>query len=271
MKIPLFVIITACLFCASSCFAGSIGPNASPYFAIASNAPFVDITGTGTRVLGHTDDVTVIASLGFSFQFIGGQDYTSAWISSNGVMGFGAPNNSPANVSVTASGVGSVIAPLWDDWQFVTPGTDGVYYETSGDPGDETFTVEWHNAGSQNFLARNVVSFEVTLYQSTGNMLFSYANTNTGDVRTASGASATVGIAGPGDGEYVESSFNQGVVGSNTSILVDPPVSLPITLQVTNGDPLDPSATPVPEPSSIAMMFGGFAMMLIMYRKNILQ
>src|ERR1017187_8063102 len=159
MKIQASRLLAAVLWCVCTCFAGSAGPNNFGYFITSSGAPFVDITSTGTPVLKGTDDATVSASLGFSFAFLG-ENYGHAWISSNGLMGFGTPDLSPANVSMDAAGLGPVIAPLWDDWQFYTPGTGGVYYEITGDPGSQEFIVEWSNAGSTNFLARGLVTFE---------------------------------------------------------------------------------------------------------------
>jgi hypothetical protein len=213
----------------------------------------VDITSTGTKVLSGTDDATVTANLGFSFSLMG-ESYGAAWISTDGVMGFGAPDNSSANISLADPGLGALIAPLWQDWQFFTPGTDGAYYETTGAPGEQEFIVEWHDAASTNFRARGLVTFEAILYEGSNDILFSYAGIDTGNAGTSNGAAATIGVSGGTTGEYVEysyDSYDQGALSSNSSLLVDPPVGSVGIVQ------MDDPGVPAPEPGSLLLMGSG--------------
>jgi len=273
VKIKVACFLATVLGCVCTCFAGSIGPvNNYGYFITGSSAPFVDITSTGTKVLSGTDDATVTAGLGFSFSLMG-ESYGAAWISSDGLMGFGTPDNSSANVSLADPGLGALIAPLWQDWQFFTPGTDGVYYETmlvpGGTPGNEEFIAEWHDAASTNFLAQGLVTFEAILYEGSNDVLFSYGNLNTGNAATSNGAAATVGVSGGSSGEYVEYSYDAydpDAIPSSSSLLVDPPAGTVAPLGIVEMS--DPGVA-APEPTSLLLMGSGLLALASATRRSV--
>src|ERR1035438_1840022 len=99
MKTNVLRFLAAVLWCVCSCYADSTGPNNYGYFIASSDVPVVDITSTGTEVLSGTDNATVTANLGFSFSLMA-ESYGSVWISPDGLMGFGTPDDSSANVSM---------------------------------------------------------------------------------------------------------------------------------------------------------------------------
>ncbi len=207
--------------------ATTIGPDAFGYSATNVVAfSFHDISATGTRVLNGNDDSFVSAAIGFTFNFYG-TSYTTLNISSNGLISFGAGNTTFTN-SDFSGGIGGTndlptIAPFWDDLEFLSAGTDAVYYQTEGAPGSRVMTVEWHQA--KGFLnSPGAISFEARLFEGSGIMLFTYLNTNTGD-GYATGASATVGIrntGAPGNGDFLQWSFNQAIIPDESSILIVP-------------------------------------------------
>src|SRR5438046_1487842 len=118
-----------------------LGPDAFGYFATSCPFNFVNITASGTRILPFSDDDTLIVDLGFQFNFYG-TGYTQTCISANGLLAFGGCEPSATHVNLATSGTFnnlSTIAALWDDWQFFTPGTDAVYFQTVGAPGSQLF------------------------------------------------------------------------------------------------------------------------------------
>jgi len=212
--------------------AATIGPDAFGYRATDDvRFVFQDISGSGTRVLAGTDDSTVSAAIGFTFNFYG-TGFSSVNIASNGLLTFGGTNTSFANVNfktTATSGDRLSIAPFWDDLVFNTAGTDAVYHQTVGAPGSQAFIVQWNQARPFGAPTSPTATFQVILSES-GSFLFNYLNTPPGN-----GESATVGIrdtAGELNGRRLQWSFNQGVLGAEESILFTPgdPVPEPMTM-----------------------------------------
>src|SRR5207247_2113701 len=80
-----------------------LGPDAFGYFVTGAPFNFVDITGTGTRILPASDDDTVTVDLGFQFSFYG-TGYSQACISANGLLAFGGCDPSAAHVNLATTG-----------------------------------------------------------------------------------------------------------------------------------------------------------------------
>lgn len=178
----------------------TIGPDASGYKATNATAfSFINISSTGTSVLAGADDSSAVVNLGFSFTFYG-QTYTSACISSNGLISFGGCNADFANVDLSAaSPTGNLptIAPFWMDLTFAAPGAGSVFYQTMGTAPNRAFVAQWNNAFPVN--AAKGVTFQVILSEATGQILFQYQDLNAGVGSPASfGALATAGIRNSG-------------------------------------------------------------------------
>ena len=141
--------VSLALVGASTAQAATIGPDAFGYRATDDvRFVFQDISGTGTRVLAGTDDRTAAAAIGFNFNFYG-DAFASVNISTNGLLTFGGTNPSFANVNLettATAGDRPSIAPFWDDLAFNNVGSDAVYHQTVGAPGNQAFIVQWNRA-----------------------------------------------------------------------------------------------------------------------------
>lgn len=237
----LFVALLSLIVIALPGNATTIGPDTFGYFATDSPFHFVDITGTGTRILAASDDDTQTADLGFLFSFYG-TEYSQGCISANGLIAFGGCDPSAAHVDLSTTGTFNnlpTIAALWDDWQFFTPGTDAVYLQTTGLPGSQLFIVEWSQAKGNFPYSPGTATFEAILSEGTGNILLQYLNADTQDFRQF-GGNSTVGIRdidGEMSGRNLVWSYNAPALSNATSVLI--------------------TVTPVPEPGSVWLLLAG--------------
>ena len=251
MKYLRFGILSmALLLSAHSMVAGTIGPDAFGYTASNAAYGFIDITGSGTRILVASDDDTQSGvPLGFNFSFYG-QSYTETCVGANGLVAFNGcePGNPPVNFATTATFNDTpVIAPLNADWQFFngagdsTP--DAVYYATTGAPGSRQFIVQWNQAYSYPNSPKSV-TFELILNESSNLIQFEYLNVDSGD-GNAFGGVAAIGIRDTGgdqNGNALMWSFSG---------------STPITGESAVQFSSTPASTSTPEPGTMFGMVTG--------------
>ncbi|XWK88152.1 MAG: PEP-CTERM sorting domain-containing protein [Phormidium sp.] len=234
--------------------AASIGGDSYGYTATDEvGYSFQDISRTGTRILAGTDDVTTSANLGFNFNFYG-RDYNNLSLTANGLLTFGGSNYQYSNSSFSTSSPYynlASIGVLWDDWQFFPGGTDAVYYQTVGDPGNRRFITQWNRAGGF-YSSPSTVTFESVLFEGSNDILFSYQDVDSGDYRSF-GGSSTVGIRdvnGQLNDRNLQWSYNSAVIRDGQSIRI--------------------SSTSVPEPSAglSLLAIGAIGVVSAMKRKQ---
>ena len=243
------------------------GPDAFGYTVQATtNFTFVQITNGSPRVLALQDDTPFTAAIGFTFNFYG-SNYSNLSFNPNGLITFGAASSNYLNVDLITSSPSNnlpCIAVLWDDWEAESPGSDGVYYKTTGTAPARQFTVQWNKVIPVNGDGTNTVTFEARLFEGSNKILLSYFDAVVSDESTLAaslGAGATVGIrdlSGQTNNRNLQWSYNQPVITNGLNLLFSPPnhppvvnddsvtipEDTPITITVKSND-TDPDSDPL--------------------------
>ena len=166
------------------------------YSFSASSGTFIALSSP-LNIWVSGDDVTVNnIPIGFNFIFggsVGSSTTVSAVsVNSNGWIALGSnflPNlTSYANNNLKTTSIGPIIAPLWDDLSIGSGGK--VNYQTAGIPGNQIFTVEWLNMKWYWGATNPAISFQIKLYEATGEIEFIY-RTELGNIVSGS---ASIGI-----------------------------------------------------------------------------
>jgi hypothetical protein len=191
---------------------------------------FEDISATGTVIadLTNQDNVSAAIPVGFLFPFYG-VDNTTVFVSSNGLLTFGAGNTSGVNTDLTTIPLQAAIAPFWDDLH-TAGGVAGsnVFYQTLGSGDNQHLTIQWNRVRfAVGGTAGDTITFQAQLYAD-GRIQFNYPDLVSGTAAGNNGASATVGIkaAGPQGPNRLLLVFNNGPitpnVGTSRSTLILP-------------------------------------------------
>jgi subtilisin family serine protease len=158
---------------------------------------WIDATsGKNTGI--KTDEGSVEVDIGFNFTFFN-NIYSRVRIDANGYLSFDLPNDPEEDYQnrniPDFSLPNSIIAPFWDDLDLSQQGD--IFYLLSGSPPERIFTIEWYQVPHIVSTDGNIlgtVTFEVSLYEATGEIIFQYQDVSFDDPRFDQGASATVGI-----------------------------------------------------------------------------
>jgi hypothetical protein len=123
-----------------------------------------------------------------------GQAYTTAWVDTNGVITFQAPDGASWDHGEIPSPPATnrpsgAVYPFWDDW--MVDGDASVLTATTGSAPNRRFIVEWRNVRHFSDAAERV-SFEAIFDEAGGDITFAYTGIDTADHER--GSTATVGI-----------------------------------------------------------------------------
>ncbi|HEV3307081.1 MAG TPA: FG-GAP-like repeat-containing protein [Candidatus Sulfotelmatobacter sp.] len=166
------------------------------YVAAPTTYNYVSFTGTNLN-LGD-DSVEQITSP-FPIAF-GGGSFTTLQVGSNGTISFTDAYSSFMNGVIPGLSPVPVtlVAPFWQDLYPVAGSAQNVYWGVVGSAPNRQLVVEWRSVRS--FLCHDdsaaTVTFEVVFSESSGNILFQYADTVFGDYCyfQDAGGRATVGV-----------------------------------------------------------------------------
>lgn len=132
------------------------------------------------------DDATQYVDLGFTFSYFG-QDFTKAWVSSNGFVSFQSGNHLCCNGQPLQNAQRNTIYEYWTD--LINWSGTPYYSKKVLDDGTNAFLVGWY--GTYEYGTNRPNSFEMTLLDG-GGILFNYLETF-----NMQGHTITAGLTGP--------------------------------------------------------------------------
>lgn len=197
------------------------------YACGAAGGSFVE----GTEQLALTgDDKTLPISLPFRVPLYG-KSYREAWVSTNGVLGFGTASSSRANTALPNSANPNLaLFPLWDD--LYVDADSGVWTGVTGAKPNRTFVVEWRNVSF--FASRSArVTFSAAIGED-GTVTYRYADVDGTGVET--GNAATIGLENVTGTVGFEYSYNSSAISSGTAIAFRPTRSAVVSGVVTDAN-----------------------------------
>lgn len=162
---------------------------ASTYTFTPSSGTYTAITG-GTQLDNTIQDSWTSSAITLSPAFnFAGVNYTTAYVTSNGLLtlGAGAPSTTEYNALDAPTGSGIIIAPFNADLNASASGTPEMRFQTVG----SEHVFQWQDARRYNVSGERI-SFQVRLNTTTGEVKFVYGGTIT--VGTSTSYFPSVGI-----------------------------------------------------------------------------
>jgi len=202
---------------------GTPTPTATPTCPFQQNYNYTLTTGAfipaTTDTTNHCDDCTTTISLPFPVSFYG-NSFTSAYVGSNGILGFGAGGNGFSGSCLPVAGVTLQMMPYYGDQRTDnTPVTNctncGIFTVTTGTAPNRIFTIEYRTIYFGQASTTHTLDYEVNLYES-GATPFDF-NFQTIVPFSFSGRILSVGV------QKDSTAFTQ--VGCDTSGFTNPPVA----------------------------------------------
>lgn len=172
---------------------------------------WTDVMTTGL-VVAQGDDTYSLINLGFSFEFYG-NEYTQAYVSSNGLISFGSPNADYSNSAIPSSFVpNNAIYVFWDDLYPVGDVYGNIYFEQID---AATAVIQWQNV-SHCCSTGSPETFQAILNGADNSITLQYL-----DVTASS--SATVGVENNDGTAATQIAYNQfGVINDGSAFRLTP-------------------------------------------------
>ncbi|MBM0236219.1 S8 family serine peptidase [Micromonospora sp. ATA32] len=168
----------------------------------------------GTDLLADLtgDDKTVPVNLPFGVPLYG-KTYRTGWVSTNGVVGFGAPATSYGNTSLPNTAVPNLaLYPFWDD--LYVEADSAVYTATVGAKPHRTFVVEWRNIAIRADRSQRL-SFTAAISED-GSVVYRYKDID--GTGAEAGNSATIGVENATGTDGFLYSFNTSVISTGSAL-----------------------------------------------------
>ncbi|TWJ30745.1 subtilisin family serine protease [Micromonospora sagamiensis] len=167
----------------------------------------------GTQLLNITgDDRTATVALPFRVPLYG-KSYKDAWVSSNGVLGFGTATTNRTNTTIPTAGTPNLaLFPFWDD--LYVEADSGIYTTITGSAPRRSFTVEWRNVAIYADRSQRL-TFSATIGED-GSVVYRYQDVDGTGAETGTGA--TIGLENENGTAGFLYSFNSGAIADGTAI-----------------------------------------------------
>ena len=223
----------------------AVGPDGFGYRADPAAYQNLDLTAGAAGVVSLTgalgDDVAAAIPLGSDVVRFYGNTYTGSsalYASSNGLLTFGTPNTEYQNTDLTTTPTQPAIAPLWTDLLTGTAPANVLYkfYDDDANGTRDRLAVEWSDAIVRDAASLgNPITFQAILQLNpagaASDITFNYPDLVAGSSTYDNGATATVGIKGPGNQGtnrllVSQNATSSGLIGSGKALKITAPSPL---------------------------------------------
>jgi len=179
---------------------------------------WIDTSLGESHALG--DDSSEEIPIGFKFDYFG-VEFEKVYINSNGSISFGLANGRYNNIPVPdPSSPNNVVAVFWDDLNPSVAGT--ITSDMSGSEPNRILTISWEDVPRYLLSSTQDISIQVSIHESSGNIVMQYKDVIVEDERFNDGASATVGIENSIGTRGVSYSYNTPSLNNELAILFTP-------------------------------------------------
>jgi subtilisin family serine protease len=176
------------------------------------------IAGT---TLDLSDDSYAPLSLPFPIPF-GGGSFSTLWVGSNGYVSFAGPLSTPTNDHIPTPRISTLVSAFWDDLYPVPGTTHNVYWAVTGAAPNRELVIEWRHVMQWECNADTsaTVDFQMVFFESSGDILFNYADPDFGGACAFAdnAGAATIGVQVASNQGH-EFSFNSPSVSAGSALL----------------------------------------------------